>query len=444
MNTHHSSHARLRSVAAWLTISFCSAGAALTGASPSWAADSLPSGTTKLIPDFGGYFGGAVALDGNTLVVGAKWYQQGMRGTGVAFVYELTGNQWIQVAKLQGSDTQQEGYFGSSVAIDGGRLVVGDPEYRLGSIPSSGAAYVFEKTASRWTETQKLLTAMPAAQQYSGQFVALSGDRALISAGDGVAAFERTDGVWNQRETLAPAESDGFGLRGSYGSRMKMDGNTVLIAGRSPDDGGLIKDSAVFAYEYGNGQWRETGVLKPSDPVWNGSFGIGLDVSGDTAIIGRPAGGSAADGPFAGAAYIFERVNGQWTETAKLASRDGFLDDGFGFNVAIDGDRAAVLATNGAVGRIYLFEKQNDGSWQESGRIGTGAAFEADQFGIAMAMEDGRLAAGARLDDDRGRWSGAAYVVPVPEPRPIVLVATASLLGALRAPKPFRRVGIFR
>jgi hypothetical protein len=395
-----------------------------------------PTDPEKLLPPGdGGWFGGRLSLENGTLVVGAQWLHGQGPGRGTAFIFEQEAGQWKLSATLQASDGQGWSLFGSDVATDGSTVVVGDPDYLVprttGSIRSAGAAYIYQQTAAGWTETQKLMAPVATVDERFGGTVNVSGNTVFIGSGKGMNIFENVGGVWAYQTTLQPSVPDGFGLDGSFGGGIAAEGDVVLIGARSQDKGGLINSGAVFAFERGPMGWSETAMLMPSDPVFHGKFGYSLDMSGDTAIIGRPAGGPAASGPFQGAAYIFEKVGSQWVESAKLQASDGFLDDGFGSTVTISGGLAAVTATGGDTPRIYLFSKAGD-AWQEIGRLDGVTDFPTDQFGIALEMEGSQLVVGARLDDDRGRWAGAVYLYQIPEPGSTMLAGMLMIAVVLR------------
>lgn len=230
-------------------------------------------------------------------------------------------------------------------------------------------------------------------------------------------------------DSVTPSLHDAHYGDGGLGGGLALEGDTALVGGTAMDLGSLVNSGVVYALERDASGWHEAQVLKPSDPAWRGTFGSSIAMSGDTAIIGRPGGSpSAVDGPVRGAAYIFEKVGGQWTEAAKLQPSDGFPLDGFGMEVAMSGNLAAVLSPNGAKSQIYLFSKLAE-VWQEVGRISGTAKFSTDQFGISLDMEGGELVVGARLDGQLGKWAGAAYSYIVPEPRSAALLGLAALIG---------------
>jgi hypothetical protein len=135
---------------------------------------------------------------------------------------------------------------------------------------------------------------------------------------------------------------------------------------------------------------------------------VALTDHGDVALVGA----DAKDG-LKGAAYLFVRRGGSWSERQKLQASDGGPDDFFGASVALskDGDVALVGAPDGLLfklGAAYVFVRRA-GSWSERQKLGASDAAPRDFFGDSVALsEDGDVAlAGARGKDD---FTGAAYV----------------------------------
>lgn len=128
-------------------------------------------------------------------------------------------------------------------------------------------------------------------------------------------------------------------------------------------------------------------------------FGFEVDVSGDRMIVGAPTTDRLNLND--GAAYIYDRQsNGDWTFTAELFFTSPDQDDFFGYDVAIDGDRAAVSAlldddVNVDAGAVYIFEHQGGGVWNEIAKVTASDGMVGDQFGRAISLDGDRLAVGA-------------------------------------------------
>jgi hypothetical protein len=205
------------------------------------------------------YLGGSVAVSGDTAVVGARGEDGGpgnpLNYAGAAYVFSRNqggaGN-WGQVAKLTAADAQDFDFFGGSVAISGDTIVVGANGEDGGPgdpLPDAGAAYVFERDqggAGAWGQAAKLTAADAQADAIFGVSVAVSGSTVVVGASrddgplpDAGAAyvFERNQGgtgAWGQAAKLTaddPRTNDSFGISAA------ISGETIIV-GAWAEDGG--------------------------------------------------------------------------------------------------------------------------------------------------------------------------------------------------------------
>lgn len=203
----------------------------------SWieAAQLLPS-----LPVSGSEFGAALALHGDLLVIGARFDPSGP-GTGLVFVFErLSSGAWVETAVLTPGHPQSGDLFGESLALDGDTLLVGAPGLETPKL-SDGGVYVFDKQPDgSWLQTALLLSTEGPQQAHFGWAVALSGDRALIGsdladpyplAGSlnqgAVTVLDRqSDGTWNALAEL----SSGAGVATyRFGQVVAFSGETILV-----------------------------------------------------------------------------------------------------------------------------------------------------------------------------------------------------------------------
>jgi hypothetical protein len=252
--------------------------------------------------DGGRWFGSSVAFDGTTLVVGAP--EVGSDGTspGLVYVFEPDGTGvWQQVDRLEPTGFQVH-RFGRSVAIDGDTILVGAPE------DVRGSAYVYARTApgAGWAELQRLTPTDQNNHQRFGESVAIEGDLLLVGApndnlpADSGAAylfrFDSGSGLWQQAHKLKPAD---LAIGDEVGGTVAFDGSTALLGAHNS------AKRLVYRYERDPGapdQWREVPSLKPlREDAW--TFGYGLAVEGDLALVGTP--GDDSDLTGSGAAYLF-------------------------------------------------------------------------------------------------------------------------------------------
>ncbi len=145
----------------------------------------------RLVPGVGDAgFGFAVALDGDFAVVGSE----AETGTGAAYVYHRTGSEWQPTAMLKAEDGAEGDRFGTAVAISGNVIVVGAKGHD-GDGSEAGAAYVFSRSGNEWPQQTKLASPSAAASARFGTAVAIDGARLVVggvnAAGNGtVAVFE--------------------------------------------------------------------------------------------------------------------------------------------------------------------------------------------------------------------------------------------------------------
>lgn len=173
----------------------------------------------------------------------------------------------------------------------------------------------------------------------------------------------------------------------------------------------------------------EDDKLTASSPSSSDYFGYSVSVSGETAVIGTYLDDDAASD--AGCAYIFEYVDGVWTQIAKLTASDAVASHWLGFSVAISGDVvvAGAYRDNGDQGAVYLYEKPMGGwtNMTETAKLTASDGAGGDKFGQSVAMDGDEVAVGAPEDDDNGSNSGAAYLFEKPMAGWMTMTETAKL-----------------
>ncbi|MCZ8364381.1 MAG: FG-GAP repeat protein [Microcystis sp. LE19-251.1A] len=323
-----------------------------------------------------------------------------------------SGNTSIEdnsLVKITASDGQAYDSFGQNVSLDGNTLLVGaarDDDNGL----DSGSAYIFNNINGVWTERAKLKPKDGRAGDLFGDTIRLNGSRAFVGSwkrGSGALyIFRESGGLWTQTAKLRPSDGkqgDRFGS--SFDS---TDSGTILIGAASSDQKGL-DSGCVYVYNVVNGIWTETGKIYASDPSPGALFGRYIDIDGNQAVIGAVK--SNASQPNSGSVYIYENLNGIWTETAKLSASDGKNGDEFGTPAAIEGNTIVVGASEsgGTKGAAYVFEKVN-GKWQETAKLTANDGQVGEEFGTSVTISNNTIAVSPRHDDDRGADSGSVYI----------------------------------
>jgi uncharacterized protein (TIGR03437 family) len=291
----------------------------------------------------------ALSADGNTLLVGAPSDSQ---GAGAAWVYVRANGAWTQQAKLLGSGVSKGiAAQGSSVALsaDGNTALVGGTDDNGGT----GAMWIFVRSNGVWTQQgPKQWGTVLLGLAHQGVSAALSADgNTAILGGDldanftGAAwVFTRTNGTWG----LIPDKLVGFGSVGESHQGLSValsaDGNTAIVGG--PGDSSGV--GAAFVYTRSNGTWTQQGPkLTGAGATANAGVGrsVALSADGNTAMVG-----GSGDGGNAGAVWVFTRVNNQWVaQGGKLTGSDAVASRLLGTSVALtaDGNTALVGGPGG-------------------------------------------------------------------------------------------------
>jgi hypothetical protein len=309
----------------------------------------------------GGFFGRSVAMDGDRIVVGSS--NTDGTSSGSVYVFESDGlGGWVET-KLTASDAADGDLFGINVAVDGDRLVVGAPfDDAVG--PDSGSVYVFESDGDGdWAET-KLIPSDAPGEGFFGRSVALDGGRVVVGAEHNadrwtqgsVYVFE-SDGLGGWVETKLTASDGAIG--DLFGVTLAVEGDRIFAGAAFDDDRGIDSGSVYVFESDGLGGWVET-KLVASDTGQGDHFGWLVAVDSGRLVVGAPADDDR--GTASGSVYVFESDGlGGWVET-KLTASDGSDTDSFGSRAAVDGDRLVVGASgdNNATGSVYIYEASPD------------------------------------------------------------------------------------
>ena len=378
-------------------------------------------------------FGASVDIDGYTAVVGAPQYDN----RGVAFVFEQNPNAetWTLKDQVEGAGTGTGDDFGSAVAIDGGRLIVGAPDANFGK----GSVYIFDQVGSKWVENTRLAPSDLASGANFGQAVAIDMDSAVVGAPgmNTIYTYQRESANWEQDSKHTES--------GSFGSSVAIDGNTLLVGAPTAN----ANSGSVSVYSYGADTWDFQGTLTAADGIAGDAFGTSVDLSlnttgAATAVVGAPGVNS-----FNGAAYTFIRTGypSTWAQQQKLSLNGIYTyyavgtGDYFGFDVAIDKDILVVGAYKTSISRIIggsttTYDNEggafafglNNGNWQlqtVTKPLFGSDAFNQDYIGYSVAISGTLALAGAPQWDGRPGnaldTDGAGYIYITELSAPLVV-----------------------
>jgi len=359
-------------------------------------------------------FGFAVALSGDTAVVGARGGTPSTANlAGLAYVFVRTGTTWSEQARLTASDAATNDGFGAAVALSGERAVIGAPydDDAVGFF--TGSAYVFVRSGGTWSEEAKLTASDASADAYLGSSVALSGDTALVGAiladapgklNTGAAyVYVRSGSTWSEQARLLASDGSPYD---KFGSAVALADGTALVGAPQDEHVGLLSSGSVYVFVGGGALWSEQARLEATD-AGAGSFGDAVALAGEVALVGATY-GFPNTGVESGSAYLFERSGTTWAPQAKLVPPDAQSDAQFGWAVALSGHTALLGARfddHGSVfhaGTAYVFD------WADGSRLTASDAGSGDSFGFSVALSGDSAIVGAPFET--ADYAGSAYV----------------------------------
>ena len=452
------------------------------------------------------FFGGSVAIFGELVVVGAPHEDSNATGingnqsdnsapqSGAAYIFERVGGVWSQQAYLKASNADPADLFGSSVAISGDLVVVGAYAERSNatgvngnendnSAIYSGAAYIFERVGGVWSQQAYLKASNTDDSDLFGSSVAISGELVVVGAhqedssstgvngnqtvrgaySSGAAyIFERSSGVWSQQAYLKASNAD---PGDQFGSSVAISGELVVV-GAWLESGGArgvnvdevsnnrTASGAAYIFERASGVWSQRAYLKASNADVDDNFGASVAISEELVVVGAwhecsnatGVNGSQSNNSAvnSGAAYIFERVFGVWSQEAYLKASNTDVDDEFGLSISVSDERVIVGAwqessnasgvdgnesddSAAQSGAAYIFERVG-GIWSQMAYLKASNTGASDRFGRAVAITGELAIVGAYAEssnatgingnesDNSAAASGAAYIFELPSP----------------------------
>ena len=283
---------------------------------------------------------------------------------------------------------------------------------------NSGDAYAFTWNGSAWVEDVQLLPATVVPNSQYGARIELDGDTLAISAlGEGAALgsaegsvymFERTGGTWNQvAKLVSPAPV----WQGSFGNGLALEGDTLLVGATGEELGGVVY---VFERDPVSRQWQHTGRIDHPFPAEDDYFGNPIVLQGDFAAVAAPwrDDGEALD---SGTVYTFRRSGDTWALETELAPPAPFLAQGFGRH-AMDIDGNTLVIGNYGHETTYdndgaAFVYTHDGAaWSPQATLLPGDLTHIGSFGWSVDLEGDRLAVGSLYARGFSFRSGGAYI----------------------------------
>ena len=387
----------------------------------------------------GDELGWAVATSGNTIVAGAPAHKVGINeDQGAAYVFTMPASGWAnatQTAELTASNGASEDFLGSAVAVSGDTIVVGAE----GREAHRGAAYVFTMPASGWanaTQTAELTASDGAAGDHFGTGVAISGDTIVVGASSHKVGAHAEQGAayvftmpasgWaNANQTAELTASDG-GVRDNLGWAVAVSGDTIVVGAPRHKVGAHAAQGAAYVFTMPASGWagvtRQTAKLTASNGGAGDHLGWEVGVSGKTIVAGAPF-HAVGSNEHQGAAYVFRMPASGWAratrQTAELTASNGRQGDGLGWAVGVSGNTIVAGAPYRQVGAdeqrgmAYVFTMPASGwraSSTQTAELTASAGSVDDHAGLAVAVSGNTIVAGAPFHRPGvNAYEGAAY-----------------------------------
>ena len=280
--------------------------------------------------------------------------------TGSAYVFTRSGTTWTQQQKLTAGDGTASDEFGNAVAIQGDLIAVGAHFADLPGNAASGSVYLFQRSGTAWTPTQKLIPIpgpfpvpagfvqkpfvnySPILGDHFGESIAMNGGRMAVGASTSdlpatsagaVYVFAEAGGTYAMQQKLVIPDGTNGDI---FGCSVALEG-TTLIGGAREDSPVIGKSAygAAYVFEFAGGLWNSQGKLTAADGASADRFGWSVAVSKDVVAIGAREDDTTV-GPDAGSVYVFVRSGSAWTQQQKLAPTDTFNGDRFGAGLAFE------------------------------------------------------------------------------------------------------------
>jgi len=381
-------------------------------------------------------FGQSVSLseDGNTAIVGAHYADpSALNNAGAAYIYTRSGTTWSQQAKLVASNVGAGDRVGISVDISGdGNTIVTGATYEDTSGSNSGAAYIFTRSGSTWSQQTMLKASDAQADDWFGNAVSISDDGNTVIVGakyedtgfttaGSAYIFTRSGSTWSQQAKIqsSDVESDD-----RFGESVSISGNgDNVIVGANMEDTGATSAGSAYIFTRSGSTWSQQAKIQAGDLQASDMFGSAVSISedGNTAIVGAPF----EDTPSTnyGAAYIFTRSGSTWSQQAKIQTSDSnsTINGNFGRAVSISNNGDIVVVAHEAYeslarndeGAVHIFTRSGT-TWTEQITLQASDAQDNDLLGAngaaAISGDGETVIAGAAFEDTGGTDAGAAYI----------------------------------
>lgn len=335
----------------------------------------------------------------------------------VIFARSGLAQDWVEVERFQPTPPMPDSRGLHGIASDdAGTLAIGVVEW----VPAAaGRVFVFRNTGNGYEEVQSFYANDPVNSSSFGVGLAIEEDWLIVGeANDGdrgnsagaVHAYQYDGSAWVMRQKLF---ADDANERSFFGFAVALRAGRLFVGAWGDEAGvGAFLAGAVYVFEHDGTAWVQRQKIVAPTPEGGDSFGLTLASTSDRLLVGAPGDDDSADG--GGAVYSYRFDGADWVLDQKLLNSDSTVATSFGYSVAAHGSRAVIsmlgydgVETNQGALYAYAFDGT---AWNEEQRLLASHPAEMSGFGENVAMADGIVVAGARIDDTAGDLAGTAYV----------------------------------
>ena len=360
----------------------------------------------------GAEFGNYVLIKGTDLFIGAYYSDYEASNGGTVYYYTYEGNQWNMTQQITtNGEIMADDHFGSALASYGNWLMISANADDTNGYYEVGSVYFYQLIDNQWVERQKISYPGLNDDDNFGWSIDIYDTIAVIGApgyfsNKGAVFIYTYDGnQWQYRTIL---QSDDIAFDDNFGYSVSFDGHYLLVGapGKNSSAG------AAYIFEYSNGQWTQMQKIVASDGSDNANFACSVAIRDTIVVVGAYGRNNNQ-----GAVYVFEKQSNSWAQNAILTANDGADDNYLGQSLSFDGNKiiAGAWAANNMQGAAYIFEK-NNGQWAQSQKLTASDGGYNDRFGISVDISGGIALVGAHYDSSNGLYSGSAYVFTTPPP----------------------------
>ena len=364
------------------------------------------------------HFGNSLAIDGDTLAIGARGYKS---YTGAVFIYTRTGTTWSFQQKIVSTSSNQYGEnFAGSIALVGNTLFVAASSAQNDKEIQTGAVYVYARSENTWRLEQTLLPdiVIPSSGYYYGSFGAsLAATTESLIVGDTTDAgsayiFVRSDLSWTLQQKLVPSDSDDLisSMSGRFGHSVGISRDVAAVGAYWDDTSNGMDSGSVYVYARSGTTWTHQEKIIPSDGASMEQFGQSLALEDKTLVVGARSNVNGVYG--VGSARVYVWSGNSFSLQEKISPSDASSQDCFGASVALTGETLVVgslrsLQGNGSGSAYVLIRESGTTTWKLQQKLLSSNGMQDDLFGSQVAFDGNSVVVGANGENSN---TGSVYV----------------------------------